>query len=259
MAKIIFTRVQNNMKINSILLNSFYLKPLAQAPNIKLNALSADSVSFTATRKLSAKPIELSTLPQYYVDKYKIADITLYDRDLKKYVQADLTDDGKKLKIFKNDEELGQIGYAIEKATSEGLVGEFIPNYHPSANLVTRGHNLVTDEAPTYRGVGTVLIKSLIQKSLSNGTGGSVVVYAFNNFKTKGSLSPIPFYAQLGFKPRRLDTQMSLYEYQAETEVYKEGLIDEKPCYYGPQKDWMYLSKDKIAEYKKEFQKNPVY
>lgn len=248
MAKYIFIWFKNNMKINPVFTNVF-IKPNRNAqfkPNF--TSFVADSTSFNVIKD--------------YLEANKVAEVKLYDKNLKKYVQADLTDDGKEFKIFKDKKELGSVRYSIEAAcTTPSIYAD--TNYHPYAKQVTRMRELEARGSNVYKGVGSTLVKACIQKSLSNSTQGKVTLLAWNVYNDivphMSDISPIPFYSKLGFEPTSNQIKKDLETYSVQLGLYKKGILPQAPKYQGEDHIQMYLSGDKIKQYKQELQKNPIY
>lgn len=229
------------MKINPIFANYFSTNSQTHPMRPTFTLSKADSFSFTAKKK-------------------KVADVGLYDKELKKIVKAELRDDGSFLSIYKGEKLLGIVMYVIEGA-SEFPNFDLMDNYHPYASVVTRLHDLKAFGSDAYSGIGTTLVKAGIQKSLSNGTKGRVVVNAGNVFSRqiphKAGVSPIPFYDKLGFEPQEGRVKRDLANYHRK--LLEHGIGEELPVYEGLDRGWMYLPDKKIAEYKKEFNENPIY
>lgn len=228
-----------------------------QLPQIrKMN--SCDTVSFGHTQNV----VRVSD----YINSHKVGETKIYDKLSAEYVLADFTDDGQEFRMYKNDVLLGKVEYAVEKAdvVVDPLPADFIDsivlfNPNPYSEKVLRGHFLEAFETGRYKGIGTNLVKALVQKSLESGTEGNVVVYAMNDFpdiKAKKDVSPIPFYHfALGFEPLSFEAKRALDFYKKRLERNPEKNFG----YIGRQEDWMYLPKEKIEQHKAEFENNPVY
>ena len=142
-----------------------------------------------------------------------------YNRRTKAVITEDKTPDDCKYTMY-NDEgiEIGRIWLVKQ----------------PSNKIFVR--SLRTDYAH-YKGIGTELIKSGIQRSIDEGMKGELTLYAANYYKSVGyyrkSNSPVPFYYKLGFRAETEEANV----------LIKNGMknLERNNFYDGPAEAYMIL------------------
>jgi len=141
-----------------------------------------------------------------YIEKYKIGEVPLTDKNTGKTVQAVVTNQEGSYRVFVNGMEQGSMNGGNLKGLAYGSSGD----YYPLGNQSRVSGFLVSDLENTgnYKGVGTELMKIAAQESIKAGHKGRLGLCASTIDVAKGS--PIPFYEKMGlkmFEPPKIEGQ----------------------------------------------------
>lgn len=159
--------------------------------NLGFNLISTDykvALNQASNFQLS-KPVGITQLPKTprpliaFRGANFIKDVEIFDKAVQKYGEAVLTtakDSPNKLIILKSGKELGSVEFDLQKDSNNLYFTELKNNFRKD-----------------YKGVGSVLVHSLISKAKEKKCD-KVILSAINN--SNPADSPVLFYKSLGFK-----------------------------------------------------------
>jgi len=174
-----------NMDITKILqVNSANYKPVIYAP-IKRNNLNTGTNDFVQNLPLS------DTIQHHLI--HKACFVTLEDSKGNKIPATIINNKrNKSMYLKRGKEDLGGLTYSICDAQ---IKGENYPDYYKNKKYLFI-NSIYSHQK--YKGIGTALIKKVVEESKKRGYEGRVCLNTTTTKPEKGS--PIPFYYKLGFE-----------------------------------------------------------